>query len=419
MTPAESPFLTLQRSEVSEVERERELQPGARLMVPADDVRAVCAGLLLGHRAGLPLLLLPARDDEAQAARITAFGANWRLATNPRTSRVGLERSQSGAGVPADAPAEGLTFYTSGTTGVPKRVVQRWDRLFECAQHVPRRLHAQRWFSGYGAGSFAGLQVVCSALGSDGILVFPEDTRPTIAAQVDVLARSGAVIVSGTPTWWRLLMSAWPSGRDRPRLLQATLGGEVADQATLDAVMAQFRPQRLTHVYASSEAGSVIAVSDGRAGFPMEALSSTREPALRLQDGVLQIRSRRSAVGHGEDAWLDTGDLVEIREGRCHFAGRVDARLNIGGQKVSPEEIEEALMAHEDVVACAVYGRRSPLVGTVLAADVIARQPDHFDAAQLRRWLAGRLPAWKVPGVVRRVPALGLSGNGKRVRVSS
>jgi acyl-coenzyme A synthetase/AMP-(fatty) acid ligase len=78
--------------------------------------------------------------------------------------------------------------------------------------------------------------------------------------------------------------------------------------------------------------------------------------------------------------FVDTGDIVERRGERYYFVGRKDGVINVGGHKVRPEEVEAVLNCHPGVRMSFVRGRKSPITGAVVVADVVAsatRAADH------------------------------------------
>jgi acyl-coenzyme A synthetase/AMP-(fatty) acid ligase len=153
-------------------------------------------------------------------------------------------------------------------------------------------------------------------------------------------------------------------------------------------------------------------------------------------DHTLRIRSGRTAARYlgdapavlvGDDGFVDTGDMVELVEGRYYFRGRMGGVINVGGLKVYPEEVEAVLNADPRVRMSLVRARRNPITGAVVVADVVladsarseaADAPDALKNALLdacRRSLA----AHKVPAMLRFVPALEFTAAGKLVRPAS
>jgi acyl-coenzyme A synthetase/AMP-(fatty) acid ligase len=221
--------------------------------------------------------------------------------------------------------------------------------------------------------------------------------------------------------------------RLRPRYVR--LSGEVADQGLLDQLRATYPEARIAHAFASTEAGVAFDVEDGLAGFPAEFIDGARNGIeMKVEDGTLRIRSQRTAaqyLGPGAQAlndsqgYVDTGDLVELQEGRYYFRGRKGGVINVGGLKVYPEEVEGVLNAHPGVRMSLVRAKRNPIMGAVVVADVVLEdaagtEGTATDAETLKNEILEAcrhaLPAHKVPARLTFVPALALTAAGKLVR---
>ena len=416
--------LTLERWEPLREDFEaliRHIPPGCSLAAHAADRAAYICALLGAQRLDCRMFAIPSYWD---AKRCRSSVSSSGVAFLVRSAEGGLELRPC-AGAAAQA-ASGLVIFTSGTTGTPKAIEHSWSTATASAAFVGESLRDKTWYLAYEPASYAGLQVIFAARASGGRLIVPP-ARASLAEHARLIHDYGVEILSATPTWWRSLISSWPQGTEPPHLAQATLGGETADQRTLDLVAGFFSADHLTHVYASSEAGSAIAVSDRRAGFPASYLeNSGREIALRVRDGVLEVRSPYRMRGYlradtptsaGSDPeWTRTGDLVEIRDERCYFIGREDQQFNVGGLKVRAEEVEAALHRMPQVQDCLVYGRSSPIVGTILAADIVSAAGVKADAQAIRHHLQESLPAHKVPQHIRFVSALEVAPSGKKRR---
>jgi acyl-coenzyme A synthetase/AMP-(fatty) acid ligase len=153
---------------------------------------------------------------------------------------------------------------------------------------------------------------------------------------------------------------------------------------------------------------------------------------MRVVDGSLRIRSSRTAVRYlgqdsplllDSDGFVDTGDILELRNGRYYFAGRRGGIINVGGLKVHPEEIEAVINRHPDVRMSLVRPRRNPITGAIVIADVVLRAQtgdgEERNAVLKREILQAcraSLPQHKVPAAIRFVPSLDVSATGKMVR---
>ena len=294
------------------------------------------------------------------------------------------------------APEAGrIWILTSGSTGRPKRVPHTLASLTTVGGDQPSRV----WLCPYSPGTYAWWQVMTLSLavpGQDVVTIAPAelDGWPTIAA------KHGVTAVSGTPTFWRQTLFRSADGLRDLSLAQVTLGGEPVDQAILDRLAETLPAARISWIYASSEVGAAIAVHDGRAGFPVGWLDreTPGRPTLSVDDGELVIVSPHAGDGFG--GWVRTGDRVEIADDRVLITGRRDSdEINVGGSKVSAGAVRNVLLSHPNVRWVRVYGRNAPLVGRIVAADVVTDEP--IAETDLIRWAAGRLSEYALPRRIR------------------
>ena len=325
----------------------------------------------------------------------------------------------------ADAPAPSGRIYmmTSGTTGKPKIAAHTLDALMSRARAGAKSARAadSKWLLTYQPTGFAGIQVLLTAVATQGLIVAPEQRTP---AGFAAAARDhGVTQISGTPTFWRaFMMAARPS---ELALKQITLGGEAADQATLDRLKAAFPHARVTHIYASTEAGVVFSVHDGREGFPKAWLD---EPptgvALRIVDRLLQIKSPNlmgGYLGHDsqpllENGWLSTADRCEIAGDRVRILGRDDSTINVGGSKVYPLMVEQFLLQQAGVVEARVFAVPNPVSGSLVGAEIVfAPDQDHAEArARVLAAARENLASYQVPRVVKIVDQISVRESGKK-----
>jgi acyl-CoA synthetase (AMP-forming)/AMP-acid ligase II len=312
-------------------------------------------------------------------------------------------------------------IMTSGTTGAPKIARHAFDSLM--GRVISGPAFGGSWLLTYPPSTFAGLQVLLTAVSSASTLVTYR--TQSVLRMAEAIAQRGITHVSATPTFWRAALMVLLAHPAIPSLRQITIGGETVDQMLLNRLAQTFPNARITHIYASTEAGALFSVKDSRAGFPSEWLSRAIDGVeVRIQDGLLEVRSPRTmrsyVSGHSspyrEDGWLRTGDMVEVRGDRVHFLGRKDQVINVGGAKVAPEEVEKFIIGIEGVADARVSGARNPLSGAVLQADVVANpgvEPEELRGLISQRCHSG-LPSQKVPRIIRIVGQLEVSAAGKK-----
>jgi long-chain acyl-CoA synthetase len=117
------------------------------------------------------------------------------------------------------------------------------------------------------------------------------------------------------------------------------------------------------------------------------------------------------------DGVLHTGDMGRLDgAGFLYLVDRMNDVIVRGGINVYPAEVERALMAHEGVADCAVFGIPSERLGEVPAAAVVARDGAVLDPGDLARWLDGRVAPYKRPAEIVIRDALPKSVLGKTLR---
>jgi acyl-coenzyme A synthetase/AMP-(fatty) acid ligase len=394
----------------------------ARVVLRTDSAATMSSALMACALADCEIVLERGSraDSTAHVAALNAAAElNEDLTLTPMAKAVHAPKADAGFRV---------LLATSGTTGVPKIAVHSLDTLVGGIRPPRTTDEGRRWLLTYHPASFAGLQVLLTALisGDDLIAV----SNPSISRLIEAALTHRPTMLSGTPTFWRAALIALGTRAENLDLAQITLGGEAVDQPTLDRLKTTFPKAAITHIYASTEAGALFAVKDGRAGFPAGWLEKTIEGVrMRIRDGILEVRSPRrmqryAGGGHVNkapltaDGWLITGDRVEPQGDRVVFLGRADSLINVGGMKVSPEEIEATLMEVHGVADVRAYGKKNPITGFLVSADIVLddlAEPEVVRGA-VTKHAQSRLDAYKVPRAIRFIDKIEHSETGKKTR---
>jgi acyl-coenzyme A synthetase/AMP-(fatty) acid ligase len=319
-------------------------------------------------------------------------------------------------------------LLTSGTTGRPKMVLHTLASLAGAID--AGESHADvTWATFYDIRRYGGLQIYLRAMLARSSLLLTGPKEP----MADFLQRAGeggVTHISGTPSHWRRALMSPEAARISPRYVR--LSGEIADQAILNSLRSQYPAAQISHAFATTEAGVAFDVRDGLSGFPASVLTDTTNVDLRILDTTLRIRSSRTADRYlGEnppalkdaDGFVDTGDVLQLCDGRYHFQGRRDGVINVGGLKVHPEEVEAVLNRHPQVRLSLVKTKKNPITGALVVADVLLKDPFTREGEQARelqqaikQFCRESLAPHKVPAAISFVPALAVSETGKLVR---
>jgi acyl-coenzyme A synthetase/AMP-(fatty) acid ligase len=324
-------------------------------------------------------------------------------------------------------------LLTSGTTGLPKMALHTISSLTGAITGDRKVGDSIVWSTFYDIRRYGGLQIFLRALFDGASLVLSSAEEST----GDFLARAGAhgaTHISGTPSHWRLALMSPAARKIAPRYVR--LSGEIVDQVILDSLRAFYPDATIVHAFASTEAGVGFDVRDCLAGFPAALIGAQgTDVEMKIEDGSLRVRSARNAAGYlgscaealvGDDGFVDTHDLVELRGDRYHFIGRRDGTINVGGLKVHPEEVEAVINRHPSVQMSLVHGRKSPITGALVVADVVIKYSSNRNDADagiqllksdILETCRRTLPPYKVPTLLRFVPSLEVAPSGKLARL--
>ncbi|WNV88092.1 fatty acid--CoA ligase family protein [Umezawaea sp. Da 62-37] len=319
-----------------------------------------------------------------------------------------------------------LVQFSSGSTGLPKVIgrtpaslaaeVERFTRLDRMPAAGERVLLLSS--TAHSFGLVAGL---LHSLAAGVALVF----TPRLSAK-DVLAtaeKHDVHAIFGTPFHYELLTTA-KSAPALPSLRAAVSGGELMPDGVAEAFRERFGVG-LGDSYGTTETGVVAMDVSGdlrpAAGRPVPGIS------LRIRDGDLEVAmpdgtpylfesgDHATADGHPVedryvDGWLRTHDRAsQDGNGAVRLLGRSDSLVVIGGLKIDLVEVESVLRQHPRVTDVVVVHAES-IEAYVSAGD------DGPGAGELTGWCRDRLAAYKVPRLIRVLPALPRTSNGKLIR---
>lgn len=324
-----------------------------------------------------------------------------------------LGRGPPSSPVPPVSPDPGSVawvVHTSGSTGRPKGVVVTHagvPALLAAQVRAFGLTSADRFGWVLSAGFDASMSDLGTCLWSGATLVVLE--RPSVQTVVAQLGRLRITVSDLPPAWVaRLDPSALPAC-----VRVVVMGGEPCPIAAARAWAARVR---LVNVYGPTEATVCVSLgvvdperwTEPELGQPLPGVSfSVRDPqGERAAEGELWLAGRCLAtgyVGQPEETarrfvqregrrWYRTGDRVRRDGDRTVFLGRTDRERSLAGRRVSPEEVEAALLADPGVLEAAVDVRDGRLVAWVVGT--------------LPTDLGARLPSWLVPAHIEQVDAL-------------
>jgi amino acid adenylation domain-containing protein len=373
------------------------------------------------------------------AGRTVCLDREWpALATSPGPP------ARRPVGSPRDVAC---VLYTSGSTGRPKGVPIRHESIVRLVcQTNYVSLSAQDVVAQSSNPAFDAslIDIWGPLLNGARIVVLTREELLSPPALAGALAARGVSCLFLATALFHQVAAERP---DAFRGLQYLLfGGEVCDPARVRALLRHGPPRHLVNLYGPTEATTlatfheVRAVEDGRSvpiGTPVagtEVMLLDRHGEV-VPDGVVGeihiggIGVATGYLGRPEETaarfvphpWRGdaervyrTGDLARrLGDGSLEFVGRDDDQVKIRGFRVEPSEIRAVLNGHRGVRASHVVVHEAGPGDRELTAYVVPADGDAPAAAELRRFLASRLPAHMVPVAFIPVASIPLTPNGK------
>jgi len=127
----------------------------------------------------------------------------------------------------------------------------------------------------------------------------------------------------------------------------------------------------------------------------------------------------REAFPEGVDekgGWFRSGDAGHMRDGYLYLSDRIKDMIISGGENIYPIEVENAMMKHEGVADCAVFGVPDPLWGEAVKACVVLKQGADTTADDLINFTRSLIAHYKCPKSVDFVSALPRTESGKLMK---
>lgn len=345
--------------------------------------------------------------------------------------------------IPAMPAPDRLAYllYTSGSTGVPKAVVQSQANVVRQADRYARMLELAPGDRVCLTASISFDACVMDLYGAllQGATLVPVDLRTTELRRLpEVASDRGLTVLHMTPTVFRTLVRSNP-GKGFPTIRALVLGGEPVrseDVASFDAIFPD--GSWLVDLYGSAEHSFALGSRVDRdlhhhttevpMGWPVddvEVILLTEAGEVDPVRGEMVLRSRYGALGYWNrrelterafstdptDAGIRmfrTGDVVRRRPDGAHvFLHRTDQQMKVRGHRIEPGEVEAILQSHPGVREAAVVAREDALVA------YLVNEVEAPNVGALRGWMGERVPAYMVPSFFVPLDAFPLTPSGK------
>ena len=238
-----------------------------------------------------------------------------------------------------------------------------------------------------------------------------------------------ATLISGNDTIFQMLL-AHPDF-DRARL-HLRGGWAAAGPEVMDRIRTLMGVEGLCLAYGLSEASPNVVMSSWQEPFEIRRSGAAfPHPGMAVcisDDGEILVRGWSVMKGYWKmpeettkaidaEGWLHTGDVGVIdASGRLRFTGRLKDIFRVGGENVSPLEVEDLLHTHPAIAFAQVIGVPDARLGEVPCAYVMLKPGTALAPQELMDWCRPRCANFKAPRYVKVVAefeSIGMTGSSK------
>ncbi|MFC2097389.1 fatty acid--CoA ligase family protein [Bacteroidota bacterium] len=269
----------------------------------------------------------------------------------------------------SDSP--GLVLFTSGTSGQPKGAVHNFTKLLEKFKTKRKSLRTVNFllFDHWG-----GLNTLFHTISNTGVVLATKKRNPKDICEF--IQKFKIELLPVSPTFLNLLiLSEVYKEYDLSSLLLISYGTEPMPINTLTKSKSIFPDVKFQQTYGLIELGVLRSKSKSDDSLWVKVGGEGFD--LRVVDNILQIKADSAMLGYlnapspfTEDGYFITGDFVEQDGEYLKIIGRKSEIINVGGEKVYPQEIENVILDLENVLEVTVYGEKHAITGNIVCARI-------------------------------------------------
>ncbi|MEA2019625.1 MAG: fatty acid--CoA ligase family protein [Campylobacterota bacterium] len=316
----------------------------------------------------------------------------------------------------------GLVLFSSGSTGKPKAMIHNFDNLVEHYNNKKEKSLNMILFLMFD--HIGGLNTLLNILSMGATMIIPENRN---ADDICKLLQDFKIrVLPSSPTFLNLiLMSKSHEKYDLKSLRMITYGTEAMPDSLLTRLKESFPKTKFLQTFGTSETG--IANTSSKSSNSTFMKIDDPELEYKIVDNELWLKSKTQVMGYlnssmdsfTEDGWFKTGDLVETTDdGYLKIIGRNKEVINVGGEKVLPNEVESIILSVPQIEDAMVYGEQNIITGQTVICDVVLKESLESKEIKkiVRKYCKDKLDSYKIPTKINIVEKTNFGDRFKKIR---
>ncbi|CAI8270832.1 MAG: 2-succinylbenzoate--CoA ligase [Opitutia bacterium UBA7350] len=397
-------------SEIRKIEQTLEksdIREGDLVLLKADYSLQSVATLLALFNLRVIVAPATALSSSEIASRISAANLKWQVSLRGKNLEIlattNADPTHSLVASLQEQKHPGLILFSSGSTGKPKAMVHDANHLLKSFEKKRTRRLSILIFLLFD--HIGGLNTLFNGLASGAKIIIPESRNPHKVARA--IQAHAVKLLPASPTFLNLLiLSGACEAHDLSSLRFVTYGTEPMPESLLKRLKHTLPHTKFIQTFGTSETG--ISQTISRASDSTQIKIEDPNTEYKIVDGELWLRSDNQILGYlnhemsqfTEDGWFKTGDSVlESNDGYLTIVGRREDIINVGGEKVTPSEVENILLEIPEVADCLVYGEDNAITGQNVAAQIVPHERTDLNALKrkIKNHCRKSLNHFKVP----------------------
>jgi long-chain acyl-CoA synthetase len=319
-----------------------------------------------------------------------------------------------------DLDSPGLLLFTSGSSGNPKAALHDFAKLLKKFE-IPRK--ALRTINFLLFDHWGGLNTLFHIMSNGGTVVILEKRSPDYVCEL--IEKYKVELLPTSPTFLNMLLLSRAYERYSINSLQlVTYGAEPMPETLLLKLNSLFPNIALQQTYGLIELGVMRSKSESNGSLWVKIGGEGYQ--VRVIDGMLQIKSESAMLGYlnapspfTEDGWFITGDSVEVNGDYFKILGRKSEQINVGGEKVFPQEVENVILEIPEITDVIIFGENHPFTGKIVCAKIkySGNKSNSEIISEIKSHCRSKLESFKVPIKIQIVDESFESDRFKKSRV--